>query len=169
MYRVRLSDEEKQELQRRTRQKNLPPKLRDRLEMVRLSDAGWSVPRIAKHFQLTESRARHWIKAFLQDGFDALSDKKHPGPKPKLTPEVMGQLKNKVTDERRTWSCGQVAAWLAQEKDIHVTASHLCRVMNRSGLSYKRTTRTLSHKQKPAQVAAKRADLETLKKGHKPG
>ena len=81
---------------------------------------------------------------------------------------VMAQLKNKVTDEQRTCSSGQVAAGLAQEKDIHVTASHLCRVMNRSGLSYKPTTRTLSQKQKPQQVAAKQADLETRKKGHTP-
>jgi putative transposase len=168
LYRVRLTDEQKQELQRRTREKTLTPKLRDRLEMVRLSDAGWSVPRIAEHFQLTQSRARHWIKAFLNEGFDALSGKKHPGPKPKLTPEVMERLKNKVTEEQRTWSSGQAAAWLAQEKGISVTTSHLCRVMNQSGLSYKRTTRTLSHKQKPEQVAAKQADLETLKRGHTP-
>ncbi len=147
MYRVHLTDQQKEELQRRTRHKNLVPKLRDRLEMIRLSDAGWSVPRIAKHFQLTESRARHWIKAFLQDGFDALSGKKHPGPPPKLTPEVMEQLKEKVSTGQRTWSSGQVAAWLASEMGISVTASHLCRVMSQSGLSYKRTTRTLSHKQ----------------------
>jgi putative transposase len=168
LYRVRLADEQKQELHRRTQQKNLPPKVRDRLEMIRLSDAGWSVPQIAKHFQLTESRARHWVKTFLKDGFDALSGKKHPGPQPKLTPEVMEQLKEKVSTGQRTWSSGQAAAWLAQETGIRVTASHLCRVMNQSGLSYKRTTRTLSHKQKPEQVAAKQADLETLKKGHKP-
>lgn len=168
MYRVQLTDQQKEELHRRTRQKNLPPKLRDRLEMVRLSDAGWSVPQIAKHFQLTESRTRHWIKTFLNEGFDALAGKKHPGPSPKLTPEVMEQLKEKVTEEQRTWSSGQAAGWLADEMGISVTTSHLCRVMNQSGLSYKRTTRTLTHKQKPEQVAAKQADLETLKRGHKP-
>lgn len=168
MYRVRLTDEQKQELHRRTRDKNLPPKVRDRLEMVRLSDARWSVPQIARHFQLTQSRARHWIKAFLAGGFDVLSGKKHPGPRPKLTVEVMAQLKDKAATGDRTWSSGQLAAWLAQEQSVVVTACHLCRVMSQSGLSYKRTTRTLSHKQKPEQVASKQADLETLKKGQKP-
>jgi hypothetical protein len=41
-------------------------------------------------------------------------------------------------------------------------------VLGNNGLSYKRTTRTIRHKQKPEQVADRKADLETLKKGQKP-
>jgi hypothetical protein len=42
-----------------------------RLEMVRLSDAGWSIPRIAVPLQSCEPTVRYWIEAFLARGFDA--------------------------------------------------------------------------------------------------
>jgi DNA-binding NarL/FixJ family response regulator len=65
MYRIALSDEQRQEVRERTRQRGIAPSTRDRLEMVRLSDAGWSVPRIARHLGAHEQTVRAWIKAFL--------------------------------------------------------------------------------------------------------
>ena len=50
MYRVRLDEAARQQLQRRAHTPGVMPRTRDRLEMVRLSDAGWSVPKIACHF-----------------------------------------------------------------------------------------------------------------------
>jgi len=49
MYRITLSDDQRADLRERTRQAGIAPSTRDRLEMVRLSDVGWSVPRIARH------------------------------------------------------------------------------------------------------------------------
>ena len=40
MYRITLTDEQRHELRERTHQAGLAPSTRDRLEMVRLSDAG---------------------------------------------------------------------------------------------------------------------------------
>jgi len=42
-----LTPEQRQDLHQRTRQAGLAPSTRDRLEMVRLADAGWSVPKMA--------------------------------------------------------------------------------------------------------------------------
>ena len=58
MYTVTLTDEQRQELHRRTRQPGIVPSTRDRLEMVRLSDAGWSVPTIARHLGQHEQTVR---------------------------------------------------------------------------------------------------------------
>ena len=49
MYRVTLEEAERQELHQRTHQRGLAPRTRERIEMVRLSDAGWSIPEIARH------------------------------------------------------------------------------------------------------------------------
>ena len=68
MYRIRLTDEQHHELRQRTRQAGIAPSTRDRLEMVRLSDAGWSVPTIARHLGQHEQTVRAWIKAFLDGG-----------------------------------------------------------------------------------------------------
>jgi predicted transcriptional regulator len=66
MYRVVLNGEARQELVRRSRSLEVSWRTRDRLEMVRLSDAGWSIPRIAQHLGISEHRVRYWIKAYLQ-------------------------------------------------------------------------------------------------------
>ena len=65
MYRVTLTPEQREELRQRARQAGLAPSPRDRLEMVRLADAGWGVPQIARHLGQHEQTVRTWIKAFL--------------------------------------------------------------------------------------------------------
>ena len=79
MYRVCLTEEQRAELKQRTRSVAVKPRTRDRLEMVRLSAAGWSIPKIARHLQLSEQQVRFWIKRFLAAGFDALPDQPHVG------------------------------------------------------------------------------------------
>ena len=167
MYRVTLTDEQRAELNRRCRNPKTKPKTRDRLEMVRLAHTGWSIPTIAGHFNLTQSRVRHWIKAFLSGGFDALESKKAPGATPKLTMEILAHLRQVTGQDGRTWTGPQVQEWLEATYGIQVNRTHLCEVLVRNGLSYKRTTRTVRHKQTPEQVAQKKADLETLKKGQR--
>ena len=58
MYRITLTDDQRQDLRQRTRQAGIAPSLRDRLEMVRLSDAGWSVPPIAPPGSARANRPR---------------------------------------------------------------------------------------------------------------
>lgn len=58
MYRVSLTDEERQELKRRAHQAGIAPSTRDRLEMVRLASAGWSIPQIAGHMEQHEQTVR---------------------------------------------------------------------------------------------------------------
>ena len=169
MYRVTLTAEQLCELNRRCHDAATKPKTRDRLEMVRLSDAGWSVPRIAGHFRITESQARHWIKSFLSGGFDALESRKAPGPPRKLTGEILAELRRVVGQDGRTWTAPQVMQWLQEQHGLTVNRSWLCEVMNANGMRYKRTVRHVRHKQSPDQVQERKADLDTLKRGQKPG
>ena len=164
-----LTAEQTAELTRRRRDSRTKPRTRDRLEMVRLSVTGWSIPRIAKHFGLTESRVRHWIKVFLTDGFNGLSDRKGNGPKRRLTAEILEQIKQTVGQDGRTWTAGQVNEWLLEHHGFCMNSCYLSEVLGKSGMSYKRTTRHVRHKQSPQQVVERKADLETLKKGSTPG
>ena len=62
--------------------------------MVRLSAKGWGIPKIAVHLAQHEQTVRHWIKAFLSGGFDALSDKPHTGKASAVTPEMLAKTTN---------------------------------------------------------------------------
>jgi transposase len=168
MYRIRLDEAARQELNRRAHQPGVKARTRDRLEIVRLSDAGWSVPRIARHFGRSERCVRLWIKAFLHGGFDALPDQPHPGQKSALTPDLLQAIRAQVGKGERTWTAGQIADWLCEQHGVRLAAAWLSRLLRRAKLSYKRTSRTLAHKHKPEEVARKKADLATLEKGAMP-
>lgn len=168
MYRVHLTEEQRTELKRRTRDPAVKPRTRDRLEMVRLAHAGWRAPRIAAHLQQSPERVRFWLRRFLQEGFDGLADQPHPGQPSSFTQEMRAALRAELAQGDRTWTAGQIADWLAERHGLHLSTDWLGRLLKREKLSYKRTQRHLKHKQDPAKVAEKRAELEALEKGETP-
>jgi transposase len=164
MYRVCLTDAQRQELKQRAHEPGVKPRTRDRLEMVRLSDADWSIPRIARHLDLSEQTVRHWIKRFLTGGCDALPDQPHPGQRSAVTPQIEEAIRQELRQDQRTWSAFQLAAWVGERFGVHRTADHLGRRLRSAGIAYKRTGRSLKHKQNPDQVAAAQAEMATQEK-----
>jgi transposase len=164
MYRVRLTDAQREELQRCAHEKSVMPRTRDRLEMVRLSDAGWSVPQIAVHLSIHEQRVRYYIKAFLAHGFDALPDRPHPGQRSALTPAMEAAIRQEMRQTARTWTAAQLADWVAARFDVRLTPDHLSRRLKRARFAYQRTGRSLKHKRKPEEVAQKAAQMAAQEK-----
>lgn len=165
MYRVTLSDEQRQQLHQHAHQPGIAPSTRDRLEMVRLSDAGWRIPRIAVHLNQHEQTVRYWIKAFLEDGFEALTNKPRGGSLSALTPQVLLAVQKEVTTSERTWNADQIADFIAARFGIQRSADQVRRKLRQARMTYKRTGRHLHHKQNPEEVATKRAELALLEKG----
>jgi len=166
MYRIALSDEQRQELRERTRQAGIAPSTRDRLEMVRLSDAGWSVPRIARHLGQHEQTVRAWIKAFLDGGFPALPNKPRGGKQSALTAALLAAVRAEVAKGTRTWTAAQLADWVAEHHGVRLSADRVRVHLRRAKISWQRTSRTLKHKQDPDEVAERQAVLEEgAKKG----
>lgn len=168
MYRVQLDDAARQELHRRSHQFHVAPRTRDRLEMIRLSDKGWSVPQIARHMSCHEQTARYWIKTFLVEGFDGLEDKPHTGKASAITPDILTAVREWVAKADRVWSAGQIAQEVQSVYGIARSVDQWRDLLKKEGLTYKRTSRHLHHKQNPEQVATKRTALEALQKRGSP-
>ena len=164
MYRVTLTDNQRQELRQRTRQPGLASSTRDRLEMVRLSDAGWSVPRIARHLGQHEQTVRAWIKVFLSAGFDALPNKPRGGKHSALTPLMLETGRTEVGKRERTWTAAQLADWVVQQHSVCLSTDRMRVHLRRAKISWQRTTRSLNHKQDPEEVAQRQAVLTDLAK-----
>jgi transposase len=164
MYRITLTDEQRQELRQRTREVGLAPSTRDRLEMVRLSDAGWSVPTIARHLGQHEQTVRAWIKAFLVGGFAALPNKPRGGQESALTPAMLAAVRSEIATGTRTWTAAQLADWVAEHHGVRLSTDRLRVHLRRAQISWQRTSRSLKHKQDPDEVAERQAVLEDLKK-----
>jgi hypothetical protein len=71
MIRIHLDAATRDEL-RALRRKALPPKVRDRIEMATLSDAGWSAPRTADHLGYCGQTVRDLLRDFLGRRTEAL-------------------------------------------------------------------------------------------------
>jgi len=164
MYRITLTEQQHQELRWRTHEPGLAPSTRDRLEMVRLSDAGWSVPRIARHLGQHEQTVRTWIKAFLAGGFAALPNQPRGGGHSAFTPALVAATRAMILTSGRTWTARQLAAWLATEHGLGLSPARVRVHLRRAGLSYHRTSRRLTHKQDPGAVAAFQATAAASKK-----
>jgi transposase len=164
MYHMTLTDVQRRALRTRTRRAGLAPSTRDRLEMVRLSDAGWSVPRIARHLGQHEQTVRSWIKAFLTGGFDALPNKPRGGKTSALSAEMLESVRAEVARGTRTWTAAQLADWVAAHQGVRLSADRRRIHLRRAKISWQRTSRTLRHKQDPTEVAARQAVLDDREK-----
>lgn len=166
MLRLTLSPAQRTELHLRARDRGMTPQTRDRVEMIRLADAGWSVPRIARHLGRHEQTVRTHVQAFLAHGFAALPDRPRAGRPPTLTDAHLQALEEVLDAGGRTWTARQLADWLERERGVGVHPDHLRRRLQARGFRWKRTATSLTHKQTdPALQAAKAAELEGLKKG----
>jgi transposase len=132
--------------------------------MVRLADAGWSVPRIARHLGQHEQTVRTWIKAFGAGEFEALPNKPRGGSASALTAPMLERVRAEVARGTRTWTAAQLAEWVAEHEGVRLSADRLRIHLRRAQISWQRTSRTLRHKQDPTEVAEREAVLTDLAK-----
>ena len=161
MLRIHLTGSQRSGLQA-LRRSNLPAVARDRLEMVFLSDAGWSPPRIAGHLGRHPHTVRAALKGFAARGTPALYPDR-PGPEPDHArrAQVTEQLAQ-LLGQDRTWTCRQLAEALDPRLGIGHRQARRYLALLKAG--YRRTAQTVGHKQDPQKVERARRVLGGLKK-----
>jgi transposase len=166
IIRVSVTPEQREELNRRSRAHLLAPRRRCRLEMVRLSDLGHTIPQIAMTLDQHEQTVRKYIKAFLTDGFTALEDAPRAGRPATLTATHLRALEELLDESAtlgRTWTLPQLVDWLQSHFGLTISPAWLSVRRTARKFRWKRTQRSVRHKQKdPDLQAQKEADLETL-------
>lgn len=140
----------------------LPSRVRDRLEMVLLSEAGWSPPRIAQHLDCYPQTVRNLLHAFRQRGRAALWPQP-TGPAPDVTrsDRILGLLRD-LLGQDRTWTSAQLAEAL-RPHEVALSGRQVRRYLHRLKAGYRRTASSLAHKQDPAKVERAKQVLSNLK------
>src|SRR3954465_12135674 len=111
MLHTSLTDSQRSELQA-LRRTDLPAVSRDRLEMVLMSAAGWSPPKIAEHLNRHPHTVRAALKGFAARGSAALyPDAPGPDPDHARRATVTGKL-SELLGHDRTWTARQLAVAL---------------------------------------------------------
>ena len=166
IIRVRLTKEQRTALNERARARDVAPRLRERLEMVRLFDLGQTIPQIARTLGHHEQTGRKHLKTFLATGCDALPDRPIPGRRPTVTRAdltAVGALLDASAREGRAWTTPRLRQWLATARGVQISTDRLGVLLRRERLRWKRTKPSVRHMHKdPALQDAATAHLESL-------
>ncbi|HZQ37525.1 MAG TPA: helix-turn-helix domain-containing protein [Dehalococcoidia bacterium] len=167
MLRLSLTEDERDALQRLRRDATLTPLERDHVEILLLAAAGWSAPRIANHVGRCAAMVRTRLKAFAETGVPSVRCQR-PGPPPHTARrEQVAAAIDRLLGEERTWTAAQVAMALAED-GITLSPRQTRKYLQRNA-TWRRTVRTLRHKQDPARVARAEQQLAVLQKKGRPG
>src|SRR5947209_13177528 len=163
MLRTSLTDSQRAELLA-LRRAALPAVSRDRLEMVLLSAAGWSPPRIAGHLGRHPHTVRAALRGYAARGTKAFHpDQPGPAPDHARRAKVTGRLVE-LLGRDRTWTARQLADALG----AGIGHRHVRRYLALLGAGYRRTAQTVGHKQDPQKVGRAERVLASVKKKLRP-
>jgi transposase len=168
MYRVTLTSDQWAAAQAARRDPTLTPLERDRIEMILLSARGWRPPAIAQQLAYHAATVRHALKAYLAQGLAGLRHQR-PGPPPDtVRREQVTQALDRLLNQPRTWTAAQLAQALRAE-GITLSTRQTRRYLQAMGAKWRRTVRSLRHKQDPAKVERAKGVLAMLGKGRPRG
>jgi transposase len=149
--RIDLSAADRDELARRLRARTTPRREYDRLRMVDAVAAGATVPQAARALGFHHQTVRQAVKRFLAEGFAGLADRPRPGRPGRLSEADLLALEARLDADAAsgapTWTLGQLAAWLAEERGVSIGPDRLGVLLKRRDFRWKRTKRATAHKQ----------------------
>ena len=91
------------------RSADVPQKVKDRAEVIRLNAHGWYVEKIAAHFNWTSQTVREVLHKWQKFGLEGLWEKSGRGGKPKYKDSDIEFLEECLKKEPRTYNSVQLA------------------------------------------------------------
>ncbi|MEH1791003.1 MAG: IS630 family transposase [Nostoc sp.] len=143
------------------RTEEVPQKVKDRAEVIRLNAHGWYVEKIAGHFNWDEQTVRDVLHKWRKQGLEGLWELPGRGLKPKWKEEDIVFLEECLRVEPRTYNSSQLSQKLKTERNVQLSPDRLRRVLKK-GVNWKRARKSHNRKQDALAKAKKQADLEML-------
>ena len=141
---VALTAGQRADLQQRLRQRALSPRLRRRLECIRLADQGWPVPPIAAHLGVDQATVRRTVRRLDCGGLDGLADRPRCGRPPRLDGrdlDAVEELLAGAAGRNETWTLAQLACWLARARGTTISPGRLGVLLRQRGCGWARPGR----------------------------
>jgi transposase len=160
------AERERAEWEARLRRRELPPRVRERLEMVKAAALGQEVAAIARWVGRSPPTVRLWLRRFRAGGVAALADAPRAGRPVKADATYLQALEATVETAPPSlglpfdvWTSGRLSAYLAGATGVRIAPGWLRALLARRDFVCGRPKHTLKHLQDPAEVAACRAEL----------
>jgi len=151
------------------RERNLPLRRRERLEMVKGAALGWTVAVIAVWCGRTEATVRRWLGAFRDGGVAALTDAPRAGRPRQADTAYLTALETAVEADPRglgqgfdVWTSARLSAYLAETTGTRIAPGWLRVLLHRQRFANGRPKHSVAHLQDPAEVAACEKRLQAV-------
>ena len=112
---------------------DVPQKVKDRAEIIRLNAHGWYVEKIATHFNWTAQTVREVLHKWRKLGLEGLWELAGRGGKTKYTEEDIVFLEECLKNEPRTYNSLQLTQKLESDRNVKLSADRLRRVLKKRG------------------------------------
>ncbi|BDA76010.1 transposase (plasmid) [Calothrix sp. PCC 7716] len=115
------------------RKQDVPQKVKDRAEVIRLNAHGWYVENIASHFDWNEKTVRKVLHEWNNLGLEGLWELPGRGGKPRWKEDDIVFLEECLRIEPRTYNSSQLALRLKTERNVQLSPDRLRRVLKKRG------------------------------------
>jgi transposase len=143
------------------RQRDVSPRVRERLEMVKAAALGQDLDAIARWTGRTPETVRRWLAAYHAGGIAALADAPRQGRPVKADPAYLTALDAAIDTAPRTlglpfdvWTSGRLSAYLTQQTGVRIAPGWLRVLLHQQRFVCGRLKHTLEHRQDAAEVTA---------------
>jgi transposase len=158
---IAVTVEERTAVETALRRRDLAPRVRERLEMVKAAALGQELDEIARWSGRTPETVRRWLGQFRVGGIAALADAPRRGRPPKADATYLAALAAAVETAPRTlglpfdvWTSGRLSAYLAVQTGVRIAPGWLRVLLHQQRFACGRAKHTLAQLQDPEEVAA---------------
>jgi transposase len=152
-------------------QRQVQPRMRERLEMVKARMLGQDAVTIATWCGRTTRTVVRWLGRYVAGGEAALADAPHSGRPPEANAAYRQALVTAVETFPRdlglgfdVWTSARLATYLAEQTGVALSAGWVRTLLNQQEFVSGRPKHTLKHLQDPAEVAACKEQLAAVGK-----
>lgn len=151
------------------RRRDLTPRLRERLEMVKGIALGQDLATITTWSGRSLVRIQHWLTRYAQHGIAALTDAPRSGRPPKADAAYVAALEAALASAPRdqallfdVWTSDRLSAYLVEQTGVRIAPGWLRALLARRDYACGRPKHTLKHLQDDAAIAAFERELAAV-------
>jgi transposase len=151
------------------RRRDLAPRVRERLEMVKGVALGHGLDEVARWSGRTERTVVRWVGAFAAGGIAALADAPRSGRPARADEAYRAALERAVATPPRdlgllfdAWTSDRLSAYLAETRGVRVAAGWVRALLARQRYRTGRPKHTLGHLQDAAAKTACERELQAV-------
>lgn len=161
-----ISDEQRGRVEEELRRRDLAPRRRERLEMVKAAALGHTLEEIVRWSDRSPRTVRFWLDRFVAVGTPGLADAPREGRPARADTAYLAALERAVETPPRelglpfdVWTSPRLSAYLAETTAVRIAPGWLRALLSRRDFVSGRPKHTLKHLQDAAEVAACQAEL----------